>query len=397
MTVNPFRTSPAYEAHLAAGAAFHINSAWRRVDYFAENETPEFEALRPAGYDGPAWSTAVVAEHHAVRTTAGLFDFSTFGKIEIAGPGAASLLEWVCSNRVTRGTGRITYTQMLNESGGVIGDFTVSQLGVDRFVATTNTGALAHDLEWITTQASDPAAPVEGPVTVTDVTNGWACFGLWGPLARDILQPLVDTSLATADFPYMHFRDATISGVAVRLARVTFVGELGWEIYVPTGYGRWLWQELSDAVSAAGGRRAAFICVDSLRAEKGYLYLGDDLTADRTPFESGLGKFVAMNKDFIGRSALEGATEPAELLQCVTVEEPNLVLRGGERVTGAGIDTQLTSGGISYTLGGAIGFAYLPADLPSGSRLSIEVDGRSLEATVSAQPLYDPTGAHFRG
>ncbi|MCX6431642.1 MAG: aminomethyltransferase family protein [Actinobacteria bacterium] len=262
MTVTPFRTSPAYEAHLGAGAAFHINSGWRRVDYFADNQSPEHEALRPAGYEGAAWSSAVVSEHVAVRTTAGLFDFSTFGKIEVAGPGASSLLEWVCSNRVSRGPGRITYTQMLNESGGVIGDFTVSQLGPERFVAITNTGALAHDLEWISAQAQNPSSPIDGPVTITDVTNGWACFGLWGPLARDILQPMVDTSLATADFPYMQFRDASIGGVAVRLARVTFVGELGWEIYVPTGYGRWLWQELSEAVSAAGGRRGAFMCAN---------------------------------------------------------------------------------------------------------------------------------------
>ena len=139
------------------------------------------------------------------------------------------------------------------------------------------------------------------------------------------------------------------------------------------------------------------MCVDSLRAEKGYLYLGDDLTADRTPFESGLGKFVDMNKSFIGRPALEGVTEPVELLQCITVKESNLVLRGGEPVTGDGVATTLTSGGISYTLGGAIGFAYLPVGLPSGSRLSVEVDGKSIEATLSSQPLYDPTGQHFRG
>lgn len=396
MTQTPFRASPAYQANLEAGARFHVNSGWRRVDYYAINEEADLESLRPAGFDGEAWSTAVPREHQAVREAAGLFDFSTFGKIEVAGPGASPLLEWVCSNRVTRGPGRITYTQMLNERGGVVGDFTVAQLEDERFVAITNTGALAHDLAWIRDRAADPRSPVTGPLTITDVTHGWACFGLWGPLAREILQPLVDVSLATADFPYMRTLDATIDGVAVRLARVTFVGELGWEVYVPTGWGRWLWQVLFEAVEAAGGRRCAFICVDSLRAEKGYLYLGDDLLPDRTPFESGLGRFVDMGKDFVGRGALEGRSAPPELLQSVTVAHPNLVLRGGERLTGAGVDTQLTSGGISYTLGQAVGFAYLPAGLPAGTRLTVEVEGEQLEAVVAVQPLLDPSGERFR-
>lgn len=397
MTTESFRASPAYESHVSADAKFHVNSGWRRVDYFAHNSSPDYESFRPEGFEGDAWSTAVPVEHHAVRNTAGLFDFSTFGKIEVAGPGAESLLEWLCSNRIARGVGRITYTQMLNIEGGVIGDFTVTQLAPDKFVAITNTGALAHDLKWFAERAGDPETPLAGPVTITDVTNGWACFGLWGPLARDILQPLVDISLATDDFPYMHSRDARISDVAVRLSRVTFVGELGWEVYVPTGWGRWLWSRLTEAVDEAGGRRAAFMCVDSLRAEKGYLYLGDDLTADRTPFESGLAKFVAMDKTFYGRSALEGATEPTETLQCVTVDEPNLVLRGGEPVTGVGVASKLTSGGISYTLGGAIGYVYLPTNLPTDVELTVEVDGRALPAKLALQPLYDPTGQHFRG
>ena len=393
----PFRASPAYEAHLAARARFHVNSGWRRVDYFGSNEDPSFEHLRPEGEAGEAWSTAVVAEHFAVRQRAGLFDLSTFGKIEVAGPGAAKFLEWVCANRVARGKGRMTYTQLLNDNGGVQCDLTVSQLEEDLFVMITNTGVLDHDLSWLREHARTLEAGSASSVTITNVTNAWAVFGLWGPLSRDILQPLVDIPLDNDAFPFLTVREANIAGFSVRLSRVTFVGELGWEVYVPTGYGRWLWGALSQAVSEAGGLRCGFMAIDTLRAEKGYLYLGDDIRADRTPWESGLGAFVRDDKDFFGKEAALGRKNSKEVLRSLRIDGTHHALKGGEPLRGpGGLTTQLTSGGVGYTVESSIGFAFLPVDLPNDVTLEVEVDGASVPAYLATQPLYDPRSERIR-
>lgn len=393
----PFRASPAYEAHLAARARFHVNSGWRRVDYFEVNEDPSLEHLRPAGEAGDAWSTAVAAEHFAVRQKAGLFDLSTFGKIEVAGPGAAELLEWACANRVARGVGRMTYTQLLNAEGGVECDLTVSQLDEDLFVMITNTGVLEHDLAWIRERANDLLEGADTSVTITNVTNAWAVFGLWGPLSRDILQPLVDVSLEGDAFPFLTVRSAHIAGFPVRLSRVTFVGELGWEVYVPTGSGRWLWAALSERVADAGGLRCGFMAIDTLRAEKGYLYLGDDIRGDRTPWESGLGAFVRTDKDFFGKEAALARQGSTEVLRSLRIDGTHHALKGGEALVGpGGISTTLTSGGVGYTVGSSIGYAFLPNDIPDDTALEVEVNGTRVAAHLAEQPIYDPKSERIR-
>lgn len=393
----PFRTSPAYEAHLAAGAAFNVNAQWRRVDYFRENETPELEQLRPQGDGATYWSTAAPQEHRAVRESAGLFDLSSFGKIEIAGPGAKQLLEWTCSNRVVRTPGAVTYTQMLNDRGGIEGDVTVAHLEEERFVAITNTGVLPHDLAWFRNEAANPDAGVSDPVVITDVTNAWAVFGVWGPRSREILAPLVSVSLENDAFPFLSTRSAEISGVPVRLCRVTFVGELGWEVYVPVGYGRWLWQLLSEAVKAVGGRRAGFHAIDSLRAEKGYLYLGDDIGPSNTPAESNLDRFVRKEGRFKGRSALEAEAASHERLFSIATEDETRPIQAGMQVTGPqGLTGTTTSGAPAYTVGGSIGFVYLPAGTPQDTELQVEVEGGAVPARIVAQPVYDPSFARVR-
>jgi glycine cleavage system aminomethyltransferase T len=393
----PFRTSPAYASHAEAGAKFREKNGWRRVDYFAANVDSKFENRRPEGAAGENWSTAIVTEHQAVRHTAGLFDLTSFGKLEVWGPGASDLLEWVCSNRVSRGAGQLTYTQMLNDSGCVIGDVTVGQLADDGFLMVTGTSALAHDIEWLRAQATSAADRITAPFVIHDVTSAWACFGIWGPLSRSILAPLVERSLQTEDFSYMQMRMTTILGVPVRMARVTFVGELGWEIYVPADYGRWLWQELCDAVGASGGRRCGYKAIDSLRVEKGYLYLGADLTCEHTPYESGVGMFVRPGKDFLGRDALKGAEHPSQNLTALVIDEQRVVLGGGETVRGSdGLVSSITSGGQAHTLEASVAFAYLPAELPIGTRLAVDVGGREVSAITAKQPLYDPKGVRLR-
>jgi glycine cleavage system aminomethyltransferase T len=393
----PLRTSPAYDAHSAAGAVFREKSGWHRVDYLATNESRGDSDRAPLGPSRALWSPAIEAEHRATRRTVGLFDLTSFGKIEVSGPGAGALLESVCANIVSREQGRLTYTQMLNAYGGVVSDVTVGRVDEDTFVVVTGTSSLIHDLAWIRSHAAVMLRAGSDYVTVRDITSAWCCFGLWGPLARDALAPLINRPLDSADFPYMSMREARIGDVPVRMSRVTFVGELGWEIYAPTEFGRGLWQVLSAAANHCGGLRCGYRAIDSLRAEKGYLYLGADITSDRTPHASGLSAFVSQQKAFVGREALDAAGQPSERLACFTLDGAWYLLQGGENVHLAdGFTGRVTSAGLGYTVGASIGFAFLPSDLLPGTSLAVEVDHEFLPATLVSQPLYDPDGRRIR-
>jgi heterotetrameric sarcosine oxidase gamma subunit len=386
------RTSPAYDAHVRAGAVFREKNGWHRVDYFQTNESLGHADRRPLGPGGDLWSAAVEAEHRTVRQSVGLFDLTSFGKLAVSGPGAPALLEHLCSNRVTRGVGTVTYTQMLNTGGGVVADVTVTQLGSEEFFVVTGTSALEHDLDWVLEHAH--AFP---PVAVTNVTSAWSCFGVWGPLARDVVSTLTAVPLESAAFPYMTSQPGVLAGAPVRLTRLTFVGELGWEIYVPTEYGRFIWQRLADAVATAGGLRCGYRAIDSLRAEKGYLYLGADLTPDRPPTAAGLGPFVRTDKEFVGRDAVLAAGDPGEVLRCFVLDGRWYQLSGAESVRFPGGPTvPVTSGGMGYTVAAAIGFAYLPAGVVSGDAVEVQVADEWVPGHVVDQPLYDPSGARIR-
>ena len=238
----PLRLSPVYPRLQELGAAFGEKSGWERANWFEPNAARGDESLRPRGWAGRHWSPAIGAEHTACREAAALFDESSFAKIEVAGPGAAELLEWLCDNRVARDIGAITYTQMLNAKGGIECDFTVTRLAEDRFRIVTGTAFGRHDLAWIRQHA-----PADGSVTVDDVTSKYACIGIWGPASREILAPLTTDPL---DFPYMRARELGVGPVPCLALRVTYVGELGWELYCPSEFGLRLW----DTIWAAGAR-----------------------------------------------------------------------------------------------------------------------------------------------
>src|ERR671923_987145 len=240
----PLRLSPTYARLRELGAAFGEKSGWERPNWFEPNRALGDESLRPRGWAGRLWSPAIGAEHVACRTTAALFDETSFAKIEIAGEDAAAFLERLCDNRVARDVGAITYTQMLNPRGGIECDFTVTRVAEDRFRIVTGTAFGRHDLAWIRAHA-----PADGSVLVEDVTSRFACLGLWGPRARDILQPLTTSDLGNDAFPYMRARELTVGPVPCLALRVTYVGELGWELYCPTEFGLRLW-----AVRREGGR-----------------------------------------------------------------------------------------------------------------------------------------------
>jgi 4-methylaminobutanoate oxidase (formaldehyde-forming) len=383
----PLRMPPAYEWHRAHGAAFGEKSGWERVNWYAANEEDGDGALRPRGWAGMHWSPAIGAEHRACREAAALFDETSFAKIEVSGPGAAELLERLCDNRVAREVGQITYTQMLNGRGGVECDFTVARLGEDRFSIVTGTAFGRHDLAWIARNAGDG-------VRVEDVTSRWACAGLWGPRARDVLAAASTDDLG---FGYMRLREIAVGDVPVRALRVTYVGELGWELYCPMEYGATLWRTLWDAGRPFGLVAGGYRAIDSLRLEKGYRVWGADVTPDDSPYEAGLGFCVKPDKVFVGREALDPS--PPRLLCCLLLADPRAVALGNEPVRAGGrIAGRVTSGGYGYTVGRSIAYAYLPADeAVVGAEVAVEVFGEWIEGEIAAEPLFDPAGARVRG
>ncbi len=386
----PLRVSPAYARLQELGAAFGEKSGWERANWFEPNAAEGDESLRPRGWAGRHWSPAIGAEHRACREAAALFDESSFAKIEIAGPKAAELLEHLCGNRVARDVGAITYTQMLNAKGGIECDFTVTRLSDERFRIVTGTAFGRHDLAWIRQHAPD-----DGSVMVEDVTSKYACLGLWGPASRELLAPLTTDPL---DFPYLRARELAVGNVPCLALRVTYVGELGWELYCPAELGLALWDTITKAGVGHGLVAGGYRAIDSLRLEKGYRVWGADITADDTPYEAGLGFAVKLDKDFLGKEALAAAGEPERRLACLTLAEPQAVALGSEpvRVDGA-LAGRVTSGGYGYTVERSIAYAYLPAgSVEPGTPVEVEIFGEWVPGEVAAEPLYDPEGARLR-
>jgi glycine cleavage system aminomethyltransferase T len=393
----PLRTSSAYPWHAEHGAAFGEKSGWERVNWYQSNAGDGDESLRPRGWAGMHWSPAIGAEHRATRERAGLFDESSFSKLEVAGPGAGEFLQRLCDNDVARGGGAITYTQMLNRRGGIECDFTVTRVEEELFSIVTGTAFGNHDLSWIRRHA-----PHDAGVRCSDVTARWACFALWGPRARDILGPLTDDAL---DFPYMHMRELVVGDVPVRALRVTFVGELGWELYCPTEYGAGLWRTLWLAGQPHGLTAGGYRAIDSLRLEKGYRVWAADITPDETPYEAGLGFCVRAEGGFIGAPAL-GVGESADAgppppprrrLRCLALEDPRSVALGNEPVRVDGeIVGRVTSGGYGYTVERSIAYAYLPVDVALETPVEVDIFGKWSAGVVAREPLYDPKGERVR-
>jgi 4-methylaminobutanoate oxidase (formaldehyde-forming) len=384
----PLRVSSAYAWHQAHQAVFGEKSGWERVNWYSSNEPAGNADLRPRGWAGMHWSPAIGAEHLATRTAAGLFDESSFAKLEVSGPGAAELLERLCDNRVARDVGAITYTQMLNSRGGIECDFTVTRVAGELFGIVTGTAFGNHDASWIRRHM-----PTDGSVRLTDVTSRHACFALWGPRAHEILAPLTPDPL---EFGYLRMRSIPVADVPVRALRVTFVGEAGWELYCPAEYGAGLWRALWEAGEPHGMLACGYRAIDSLRLEKGYRVWAADITPDETPHEAGLSFAVSNDKQFIGSDAL-ASREPEHLLRCLTLEDPRSVALGNEPVRiGGDIRGRVTSGGYGYSVERSIAYAYLPPEVGVGTAVEVDIFGRWVAGEVAAEPLYDPRGERVR-
>jgi 4-methylaminobutanoate oxidase (formaldehyde-forming) len=386
------RRSPLYDALKAKGAVYGSKAGWERPLWFdagdvPASETPSFEAK-------PGWFDAVGREHRAVREGAAVFDQTSFSKFEVSGHGALDALQRIAANDLARPVGSCVYTQLCNERGGIEADLTVMRLAEDRFYVVTGSAFGVRDAAWIGRH------PLANSAEIRDVTSAFAVVNLVGPRARDILQAATDDDVSNAAFPYLTVRDVEIGlATGIRAVRVGYVGELGWELHVPSEYAAHVYERLVDAGAPHGLIDAGYRAIESLRLEKGYVYWSADVTPETSPYEAGLGFAVVLDKgSFLGRDALARikAEGPARRLAALTVDG-FAPLIGGETILadGAVVGTT-TSAGYGYTVGKTIALGYLPASLARDASLSIEAYGKSYPAARGPRSLYDPKGERLR-
>ncbi len=391
------KRSPAYARLQALGAAFGEKAGWERPNWLEANRDAAPGRYAARGWLGRHWSSAIEAEHAAARERAALFDETSFSKLEVSGPDALATLQRLTDNQMDRPPGSVTYTQMLNAQGGIECDLTVTRLDPQRFLLVTGSAFGPHDRAWLEAHADTGSG-----MAVEDVTDRYACLGLWGPRARDILRRATRDEVSDTAFPYMTARRLSVAGVEVLALRVTYVGELGWEFYAPTAGGKALWDALWSAGEPLGLRAAGYRAIDSLRLEKGYRYWSADLTPEDTPWEAGLGFCVKLDKgEFMGRGALlaQKARGVTRRLVCLTLADPHAIAFGGEPIMRQGEALgRVTSGGYGYTVGRSIAYGYVPAaHAAPGTPLLVEVFGEPVAATVAREPLYDAAGEKIRG
>jgi glycine cleavage system aminomethyltransferase T/glycine/D-amino acid oxidase-like deaminating enzyme len=393
------RVSPFHARQVELGAVFLEAAAWERPHWYEAN-AGLVEQL-PAAWVPPErdawaaqfWSPIAAAEAWKTRTAVAMYDMTPLKRLEVSGPGALALLERLTTGTMDKSVGSVTYTLALDPAGGVRSDLTVARLGEQRFQVGAN-GNL--DLDLLRREAPD-----DGSVQVRDITGGTCCIGLWGPRARDLVQAVSSDDWSNDALKYFRATTARIGGVPVTAMRLSYVGELGWEIYTSAEYGQRLWDVLWAAgqdlgVVAAG--RAAF---NSLRLEKGYRSWGTDMTTEHNPFEAGLGFAVRKQKDgYVGREALEGVGDGTvtRRLSCLTVDDGRSVVLGSEPVFVDGRPAgYVTSAAFGHTVGRPVAYAWLPASATPGTAVEIEYFGRRIPATVTAEPLVDPEMKRLRG
>jgi len=392
----PLKTDPLYDRLLARGAVMGARNGWERPLWFVPEGAPRGD--RPT-YRRPDWLPYEIAECAAVRERAGLLDMTSFAKFEVRGPGAADLLDQLSANRLPA-VGRTALTQMLTPSGGIECDVTISRITPDRFYIITAAGTETHDLTWITSHA-----PTDGSVVIENVTSAWGVLAIAGPRSRQILAELTDDDLSGAGFPFMAVREIHLGPVPVRAIRITYTGELGWELHHPIEYSRTLYEILIEAGAPSGLADVGYRALDSLRLEKGYRLWGVDITPQYTPLEAGLERFVRLDKgDFIGRDALIRQAAEGVRQRLVTVRidlDPadDLFPRGGEPVHAGGqLVGYLRAAHPGHAVGMTLGLAYLPVELAApGTPLEVDILGASRPGRVIETPAWDPHGLRMRG
>ena len=394
------RLTPFHTRQRELGAVFFENAGWERPQWYDSNEGL-LDSLTAAGqsrtgWEAREWSHTVAAEHVATRERVAMFDLTPFAKFEIAGPDALGAVQRLAANQMNKPVGTITYTPMLTPTGGIKCDLTVTRLGEDQFMVVTGGAMGLHDLDWI-----ESHLPEDGSVRVNDISSGLCCIGLWGPRARDLLSRVCDDDLSNAGFPYMTAQQIVIGEVPCLALRISYVGELGWEIYTSTEQGLRLWDVLWEAGQPLGVVAAGGGAFDSLRLEKGYRLWGNDIHTEYNPYEAGTGFAVRMRKGgFVGRDALREvrAEGVQHKLCCITLDDPNTVVMGKEPILDG--DQALgyaTSANYGHSIGQGIVYGYLPmSHTQPGTSVDVLYFGERLRATVADEPLYDPTGAKMK-
>ncbi|MBB5374299.1 GcvT family protein [Acidocella aromatica] len=391
-TGRPLRRSPLYATLKAQGAVFGEKLGWERPNWFAAaGEVAEDQYT----YKRPSWFTAVAREHKAIREAVGLIDQTSFAKFMLVGRDAEAALSWICANDVAKKPGSLTYTQMLNKRGGIEADLTVARLSETEFYIVTGTGFATHDADWIRRNI-----PEGKDAHLVDVTSANAVFSLMGPKARMVLEKLTSDDVSNAGFPFGQCRKLSVAGAPVLALRVTYVGELGWELHVPVEFGAALYEALMAVGQEFGIANVGYRAIETLRLEKGYRAWGGDIGPDYTPLEAGLGWAVKFRKTmpFLGREALEAQKRNGvkKLLATFTVDDPSVILLGRETIYRNGERVGwLASGGFGHTLGLPIGLGYVrnPAGVDEDFVLSgtyeLEVAGERVHANVHLAPLHD--------
>ena len=382
----PRRTSALHHRIQDLGAVFGAKHGWERPDHF-EPGRPWRRAgadQRRFGWSRPPWFEAQAEEHRAFRERVGIIDMTSFGKIELNGPGALPLLERVAGNLIERPVGSVVYTQLLDRRGGIAGDVTITRLGSQRFRLVTGAGYVNSDLGWLRLEQRDE----DGPVDVRETTEELCVVGMWGPRSRQVLESVTDEDVSEDGFPFMQARDIRIEGFDVFAQRVTYVGELGWEFYLEPRFAMQVWDRLMAAGQTVGIRPGGYRALDSLRMEKGYRYYGTDLTLLDNPLEAGLGFCVRFDKgDFNGREALIAAKAAGikrRLRTLLVGEQDYVTIYGGEAVYADGsLVGRIRSCAYGFTIRRNIAYSYLPVGLAPGTPVEVDVFGRRVPAEVS--------------
>jgi glycine cleavage system aminomethyltransferase T/glycine/D-amino acid oxidase-like deaminating enzyme len=394
------RASPLQVRLQELGAVFGAKNGWERPDHFEPGRRWRRSGAdqRGFGWTRPPWFERVASEHAAFRERVGIIDMTSFGKLELSGPGALALLERACDSRIDKPVGNVVYTQFLNRHGGIVADVTVTRIEEDRFRVITGAATVDADRGWLelNRERQDDRA------TISDVSDDLAVIGIWGPHARETLAGVTGDDVSNDALPFRRALRIDIGGSLVLAQRITYVGELGYELYVPRRWAVQVWDRLMTAGEQHGIAPGGYRALESLRLEKGYRYFGSDLTAADTPFESGLGFCVVLDKgDFNGRAALTepSAATPARRLRTLTVgDEDYLTIYGGEAVRREGaVIGRVRSCGYGHTVHRNIALASVPTGLEEGAGLTVDMFERHVPAVVQRDVLYDPEGTRIRG
>ncbi|MCP9275038.1 GcvT family protein [Mycolicibacterium arenosum] len=400
-TARPFRRSPVHHLLVAGGANFGSRMGWERANFFAP---PGAEPVIEYSWGKQNWLPWSAAEQTATRSAVAVFDQTSFSKYLVVGPDAEAALQWLCTGDMAVDVGRTVYTGMLNARGTYESDVTVTRTAADEFMIVSSAATTERDKDHIRKHV-----PAGARAELVDVTSSLAVFGVMGPRSRDLLSTLTDADLSDAAFPFGTSRPITLGYAVVRATRITYVGELGWELYVPAEFAVGVYDDLLAAGAELGVRRAGYYAIESLRLEKGYRAFGRELTPGENPVEAGLlfACKLSTDIDFLGRAAVERSKADGPRKRCVgfSVRSADPMLWGGELILRDGSPAgQVTSAAWGETTGACVGLTYVrtpdgspvTADWISAGDFEVNVGGERHPITMSLKPIYDPTNARIR-